>query len=82
MTSTTVRVSVAMRDVLRELAGQTGESMQSVLERAIEEYRRRLFFEQVNAAYQRLRDDPEAWREEVEEQAIFEGTLADGLDEE
>jgi len=82
MTSTTVRVGGAMRDFLRELAGQTGESMQSVLERAIEEYRRRLFFEQVNAAYQRLRDDAEAWREELEERAIFEGSLADGLDEE
>ena len=65
MASTTVHISGATRDVLRELAGQTGESMQSVLEKAIEEYRRRLLFDEVNAAYQRLRDDPEAWQAEM-----------------
>ncbi len=82
MSSPTVRISDAARTVLRELAAKDGASMQAVLEKAIEHYRRQRFLEATNAAYAALRHDPERWREELEERAAWEATLADGLEDE
>jgi hypothetical protein len=82
MSAITVKVRPETHKALRDLADKTGDSMQDVLARAVEEHRRRLFFEQVNAAYEALRQDPKAWAEELEERALWESTLLDGLDEE
>jgi hypothetical protein len=79
--SSTVRISEAKLQLLRELSAQTGESMQSILERALENYRRELLLEEANRAYEAMRNDPEAWREELEERELWERTLADGLTE-
>ena len=70
------------RETLRELAAQTGESMQTTLHKAIETYRRQRFLEETNAAFQALRENPEAWKAEQEERAAWDSTLADGLEEE
>ena len=35
--------------------------MEAVLDAAIEEYRRDVFFSELNAGFERLRADPEAW---------------------
>ncbi|MBI4494948.1 MAG: ribbon-helix-helix protein, CopG family [Chloroflexi bacterium] len=81
MASTTVRISEATRAILRDLAAQSGQSMQALIEQAVEDYRRRRFFEQVDAAYAALRANPDEWQAELQERALLEGTLADGLDE-
>ena len=44
MASTTVRVSEETHELLRKLAAATGEPLQRVLERAVENYRREQFF--------------------------------------
>jgi hypothetical protein len=80
MASGTVRISEKSRNTLRELAANSGDSMQAVLDRAIEEYRRRLFMEAANADYAALRQDPEAWAEVLKERAEWDATLMDGLD--
>ncbi|HVD16103.1 MAG TPA: toxin-antitoxin system protein [Actinomycetota bacterium] len=77
--STTVRVTERTHAVLRELATSTGEPLQRVLEQAVEQYRRDLFFADLHSAYARLADDPAAWREELAEREELDGTLADGL---
>ena len=81
MASTTVRVSEETHELLRKLAAATGEPMQRVLERAVENYRRERFYAEFNAAFERLRADPVAWEEELAERALLENTLADGLDD-
>ena len=81
MASTTVRVSEHTHELLRKLAASTGEPLQKVLERAVENYRREQFYAEFNAAVERLRADPVAWEEELAERAELEGTLADGLDD-
>jgi predicted transcriptional regulator len=81
MASTTVRVSEHTHELLRKLAEATGEPLQKVLERAVENYRREQFYAKFNAAFERLRADPEAWKEELAERALWESTLADGLDD-
>ena len=56
--------------------------MQTVLDEAMEHYQREKFMDEVNAAYARLKGDPQAWREEQEERQAWETTLDDGLEEE
>ena len=68
--------------VLRDLAEREGKSMQTVLDDAIERYRRDKFLADVNAAYARLRADPRAWKEELDERLVVEGTLMDGIENE
>jgi hypothetical protein len=81
MASTTVRVTSRTHELLRELAAATGESMQDVLESAVERYRREQFFADLREAYARLAADRAAWEGELAERAELEGTLADGLDD-
>jgi predicted transcriptional regulator len=82
MNSTTVRISDTSHKLLGELAAQEGVSMQAILEKALESYRRQRFLEEVNAAYAAARQDREAWEALQQERAAWEGTLADGLDTE
>jgi len=56
--------------------------MQTILEQAIEEYRRKRILEQANAEYAAMRQDPAAWDVWQEEIAAGEATLADGLNPE
>ena len=82
MAGTTVRMTEETRDKLRQLARESNESMQEILAKAVEAYRRNWVLQQSNAAYARLREDPAAWAAELEERRTLEGTLADGLDQE
>ncbi len=81
MQSVMMRVSARSRDTLRELAAQTGESMQSMIDEAVELYRRRRFLEAVNAAYTPLRQDAETWRAIEHERREWDVALGDGLHE-
>ncbi len=77
MPSATVRVSSTTQRMLRELAANTGESMQSLLDKAIEAYRREHFLQQANEAFAALRRDPKKWKAELEERNAWDATLAD-----
>ena len=81
MADVTVRISEAARETLRELASNAHLSMQEILERALEEYRRKTFLEQVNAGYAVMTEDGAAWHEFQAELASWDATLGDGLDE-
>jgi predicted transcriptional regulator len=84
MATTTIRVSTETRNLLNHLARSSGSSMQQVLEVALEQYRRRQFLEALNAAYAARQADPQARTEEAEEAeelAVWDTTLADGLDD-
>jgi predicted transcriptional regulator len=81
MTTTTIRVSTATRQLLNHLARRTGTSMQQVLETALEQYRRQQFLDALNAAYATSHADPRAQAEHAEEQGLWDATLLDGLDD-
>jgi predicted transcriptional regulator len=74
-----VRIDRVHHQVLRQLAERMGESMQAVVERAIDELKRQQFFEELDAAFTALRADEGAWQEEAEERALWESTLGDGI---
>jgi len=76
-----VRVSEAAWQTLKRLSERCGATMQEIVDRAVEEYRRKLFLEEANRAYAALRSDAGAWREELEERRVWEAALADGVGE-
>jgi hypothetical protein len=80
MSTATVLISEASHRILLELAEQTGQSTSEVLDKALDAYRRKVFFEQLNAGYAALRADPAAWAEVEAERKVWEATLMDGLD--
>lgn len=80
MTTTTIRVSTQTRETLHELAEASGVSMQKVLDKALETYRRQQLLEQANSAYAALRDDKVAWAEIERERREWDATLGDGLE--
>jgi len=78
--SSTVRISKKAKETLHELSSKSGDPMLYVLDRAIENYRRRIFLEEVNRAYGRLRSDEKASREFDSEITAWDTTLMDGLE--
>ena len=80
MAGTTLRISQAAHQILREISQSTGEAMSSIVDRALEEYRRKKLLERANEAFAAMKMDPKAWIEELEERRAWEGTLGDGLE--
>jgi len=77
-----VRISGETHSSLRVLADLEGKTMQAVLDKAIETYRRLRFWDEVETAAGGLRSDPAAWNEELAERRAWEVTLSDGLNAE
>ncbi len=77
----TIRISDSSKDILREVSKQENLPMQTVLEKAIENYRRYRLLENTNKAYAFLKKEPESWEEELKERKSWETTLSDGLEE-
>lgn len=76
----TVRIKEESHAILQHLAAASGQSMLSILEKAIEDYRRNVFLEQANQAFAALRNDADAWNEEQKERGTWNTTLSDGLE--
>ena len=82
MGTVTVRMSQESREVLRELSHETNTTQAAVVERALSEYRKRLFWERATADFAAIRADEQAWAAEKEEEGVWDATLADGLEDE
>jgi hypothetical protein len=82
MSASTVHLSEASQRILQELVSQTGQTQEEILAKALDTYRRKVFFEGLAADYAALKADPEAWAEELAERQLWEATLTDGLDPE
>jgi arsenate reductase-like glutaredoxin family protein len=78
----TTRISEPTRKILRKLAQESGESMQEILDKAVELYRRQRFLEESNRAFEALRANTTAWEEEEAERKAWDATLADDLEKE
>ncbi len=77
-----VRVSENTHEVLRSLSSREGKSMQDIIDKAIEDYRRKAFLEGLSNDYRLLQENPEAWKEHEAETALWDNTLMDGLENE
>lgn len=54
--------------------------MQDIIDRAIDDYRRKAFLDGLSNDYRLLRADADAWRHHEEETAPWDAVLLDGLD--
>lgn len=71
--STTVRVDPRTHATLRELSTSAGEPMAKVLARAVDEYRRKTFWEESRRIVERVkREQPELWAEYKRESEMWE----------
>ncbi len=81
MPELTVTLSNTAHQTLIKLAETSGETMQTVLDKAIENYRRYVFLKQANQAFAALRQNEELWNEELAERGLWDQAIADGVDE-
>lgn len=82
MSSVNVRISSTSYQILKALSKGKGQTMQSVIDQAIEDLRRRRLLDETNLAFSALKADKEAWAIESEERRLWENTLADGVEKE
>jgi hypothetical protein len=75
-----MRVSPASWKSLRDISDSANESMQAILDKAVETYRRQFFLEQMNKGFAALKANPDAWRQELAERAEWDVTLKDDLE--
>ena len=78
--ATQLRVNETIHNVIKNLARESGESMQSIVEKAVARYKRELFLESLNQDFRQLRDDKKAWKTELEERRLWENALLDGVE--
>lgn len=76
-----VRVGEKTHKLLHLLSSQEKTSMQEILEKAVEDYRRKTFLDGLSDDFQSLQQDPEAWEEYEKEIELWNNTLMDGLEE-
>lgn len=81
MATVSVPISETSHRILLELASRRGESINRLLDQAIEEYRRNRLLDETNVAFSALRNDDDAWAEELTERRDWDATLGDGLDD-
>jgi predicted DNA-binding protein len=79
--TSTVRITNGTREILEEIAAREGRPKSAVLAEAVERYRRERFFRSIDDGYAKLKGDERAWKEELEERALWERTLTDGLED-
>ncbi len=81
MTSSTIRVDDKTLKIIRRISKEAGISMQEILDKAVEDYRRKQVLMEANEAYKVLRENPGKWKEEIEERQEWDTTIADNLEE-
>jgi hypothetical protein len=77
----TTRITDNTKNILKALTLKTGKSMIEILEKSVEIYKRKIFFEECNRAYGELKSNPTAWEEELEERRLSDNTMTDGLED-
>lgn len=78
MSSIQVRISEGTHSIIKGIAIEMGESMQCVVEHAVERYKRELFLENLNRDFDLLRNNGPDWESELEERELWNATLSDG----
>jgi predicted transcriptional regulator len=78
MHTATIRLSEPAHRVLRELAKRDKKPMQTIIEQAIESYRRQRFLDGLNDDFMALRENEPEWHAELAERQEWDATATDG----
>lgn len=79
MSTATVRIDKRTHQLLQEIKNFSGESMQTIISKALENYKEVQFWEEVNEAYSKLRANKKDWAEEKKERKMWERANLDGI---
>ena len=82
MQSVNVRISSNSYQILKTLSQEKGQTMQSLIDQALEDLRRRKILEATNEAFAILKANKAEWEEEQAERDLWENTLSDGVEKE
>lgn len=77
----TIRLHPRTHQALKETAQVTGETLQEALDKAVEERQRRVYLEGLAQDYANLRRDPKKSAELDRENALWDRTSNDGLED-
>jgi hypothetical protein len=75
-----VSISTKAHKTLMTLAESSDDTVQAILDKAIENYRRSLFLVRANEAFVSLRQNEAMWQDEVAERQVWDQALADGVE--
>jgi predicted transcriptional regulator len=73
--STQVRISVRSYRTLQALAKKREETLQALLDKAIESLNRQYFLEEANRGFAALKENQAAWEEELAERREWEDAM-------
>jgi hypothetical protein len=79
MSELTIDISETTHKTLLQLAQTSGEDLVTIMDRAVENYRRYVFLVQADRAFATLRQNKELWQEEIAERQAWDLTIADGV---
>ncbi len=66
-----VKIPTRSKKIIQEIVQETGESQMAIIEHALLAYYREWRMGKINEAYAKLREDKQAWKEELEERSIL-----------
>lgn len=78
---TTVRICHETHRKLKRMAAQADEPLTTILDQAIEAYRRQRFLDDANASFAALKKNKRQWEHEQREREAWDTTLSDGLED-
>jgi hypothetical protein len=74
-------ISETTHKTLLQLAQSSGDDLVTIMDRAVENYRRYIFLVQADRAFATLKQNEELWQEEIAERQAWDVTIADGVTE-
>jgi hypothetical protein len=81
MSELTIDISETTHNTLLHLAQTSGDDLVTIMDRAVENYRRYIFLVQADRSFTKLRQNEELWHEEIAERQMWDLTIADGVAE-
>jgi hypothetical protein len=81
MSELTIDISETTHKTLLQLAQSSGDDLVTIMDRAVENYRRYIFLVQADRAFATLKQNEELWQEEIAERQAWDVTIADGVTE-
>lgn len=81
MSDIKISINESTHDQLLKLAEASGETIQAVLDKAVDNYRRHIFLTQANQGFVALKANKLLWEEEITERQAWDVAIADGVDD-
>jgi predicted DNA-binding protein len=77
----TVRIDDETNQVINDMSRILSKTKKDILKDAVYQYRKNLFFKQVDDEYAELQNHQEEWAEEQQELREWDAAVVDGIDE-